>query len=100
MEVVACPSDGSAPEVAIPGRVSYASSTRLEVELAAPGDTRGFAGAPILSLATGRAVGILQTIQVSGGRALVRATPAEAVAPKLKQAEAAGAPLPFSTWKI
>jgi hypothetical protein len=101
VDVLACPADGSAPEVTLTGTVSYASATRLEVMLDAAGAARGVSGAPILARATGRAVGVVQTVTPGrGGGALVRATPAEAIAPKLADAERATKPLDYSGWAV
>jgi hypothetical protein len=63
------------------------------------GQTRGFTGSPILSRRTGRVVGVLQTVSVGHSLALGRATPAEAIAPKLARANAATVPLPLDRWK-
>jgi len=101
VDVIACPADGSAPEVTLSGTVTYAGAQRLELMLDAVGDPRGVAGAPILARATGRAIGIVQTVTPGqGGAALVRATPAESIGPKLAEVEAAAKPLALSAWRV
>lgn len=99
VEIVACPTDGSSPEVVLDGTVTISNSTRMEVHFAPMGQTRGFTGSPILLRRTGRVVGVLQTVSVTRSLALGRATPAEAIAPKLARANAATVPLPLDRWK-
>ena len=86
--------------MSLAGTVSYASSTRLEVQVQVAGSLRGAAGAPILRRTDGRVVGVLQTLSSgSNGIALARATPAEAIIPRIAEAEGAtGKPLPLEGW--
>jgi hypothetical protein len=99
VEVVACPADGSSPEIVMDGKVTVATATRIEVQFEPIGQVRGFSGAPILSRRTGRLVGILQTATAGGALALGRATPAESIVAKLAEARAATMPLALETWR-
>lgn len=102
VEVIGCPPDGSSAEVTVSGTVSFVNPTRIELMLDSPGATRGFAGAPILSRATGKAIGIVQTVTASqvANAGLARATPAAPIVAKLKEAEASTGTRPFSSWTL
>ncbi len=102
VDVIGCPPDGSSPEVTVSGTVSFVNPTRIELMLDSPGATRGFAGAPILSRATGQAIGVVQTVTASqvANTGLARATPAAPIVAKLREAETSIGTRPFSSWSL
>ena len=99
VEIVACPADGSAPEVVLAGSLLVVDTNRLEVLIEGAGGARGFAGAPIVDPKSGRVVGVLQTVTPGSGQALGRATPAAHVAARLATIAQDSPALPLTTWK-
>lgn len=95
--IVGCPADSSAPEQTVAARVVLASATRLELDVDPAEKLRGFAGSPVLSEA-GEVVGMVQNVVRRGGRGLVLATPAEAIAAARPHRGGPAPPLPLSSW--
>lgn len=90
--------DDARDEISIPGRVAQVSASRVEVELREPRDLRGWGGAPVLSVRTGRVVGLLEAFWTRGGTATVLAAPIGRVAVALAAPLEGGAGRPFAAF--
>ncbi len=77
------------------GRIVETSDTRIEVDLDAPSDLRGWGGAPLLSTKTGRVIGILQAHRPRGATSRVTASPLGGVRAALGAPLERGAGRPF-----
>ena len=63
----------------VAGRVREADAEKLEIELDAPYDLRGWGGAPVVARDDGSVIGIVQAAQPDGRKVRVLATPIAAV---------------------
>jgi hypothetical protein len=68
VRILGIPSQGHLPQVHILGSVVGSEATRIEVDLDAPADLRGWGGAPVLEAEADRVVGLLQSAWPSGDR--------------------------------
>jgi hypothetical protein len=81
------------------GRVAEVSPSRIEVDLDVADDLRGWGGAPVLSHATGRVIGILQAYWTRGNTARVGVSPIAAVRAALLDPLENGVGRPFSAFE-
>ena len=90
---------GSVPrdQDAVEGEVRETSDEKLEIELDAPYDLRGWGGAPVVSRDDGRVVGLVQAAQPTGKTMRVLATPIGAVLYALRFPLEAGRGRGFAT---
>jgi hypothetical protein len=68
VRILGIPSQGHPPQAQILGSVVRSEATRIEVDLDAPADLRGWGGAPVLEVDGDRVVGLLQSAWPSGDR--------------------------------
>jgi hypothetical protein len=66
VRILGIPSQGHQPQAHILGSVVRSEATRIEVDLDAPADLRGWGGAPVLEANGDRVVGLLQSAWPSG----------------------------------
>ncbi len=81
------------------GRVAEISPSKIEVDLDVGDDLRGWGGAPVLSLETGRVIGILQAYWPRGATARVSVSPIRAVRVALMEPLENGAGRPFAAFE-
>src|SRR5262249_6334205 len=81
------------------GRVAEVSPSRIEVDLDVSQDLAGWGGAPVLSQATGKVIGILQAFYPQGSTARVSVSPIAAVRAALTQPLENGVGKPFSAFE-
>src|SRR5262245_60991941 len=81
------------------GRVAEVSPSRIEVDLDVGDDLRGWGGAPVLSLQSGRVIGILQAYLPRGATARVSVSPISAVRAALIDPLENGAGRPFAAFE-
>jgi hypothetical protein len=60
VRILGIPSQGRPPQTHLLGSVVHSGATRIEVDLDAPADLRGWGGAPVLEAEADRVVGLLQ----------------------------------------
>jgi hypothetical protein len=60
VQILGIPADGSDNEVALRGEILEASAEQIQLSLEEPFDLRGWGGAPVISSASGRVIGIVQ----------------------------------------
>lgn len=98
VRLLGIPSSGPHDEDDVFGTVSAASRERLEVDLDAPYDLRGWGGAPLLDLGTGAVVGILQAAFPRERGLVVAATPIGVVLDALGRPLDGGLGRPFASF--
>src|SRR5512145_2084911 len=81
------------------GRVAEVSPSKIEVDLDVGDDLRGWGGAPVLSLESGRVIGILQAYWPRGATARVSVSPIRAVRVALMEPLENGAGQPFAAFE-
>ena len=81
------------------GRVAEVSPSRIEVDLDVARDLRGWGGAPVLSQASGRVIGMLQAFWPQGDTARVGVSPIAPVRAALTQPLENGVGRPFSAFE-
>jgi len=60
VQILGIPAQGDVDEMVLSGEILDASSELIQLDLEAPVDLRGWGGAPVISSASGRVIGILQ----------------------------------------
>jgi len=68
VRILGIPVQGRHPQAHLVGSVVRSEATRIEVDLDAPADLRGWGGAPVLEADADRVVGLLQSAWPSGDR--------------------------------
>jgi len=81
------------------GRVAEVSPSRIEIDLDVGDDLRGWGGAPVVSQASGRVIGILQAYWPRGTTARVSVSPIAAVRAALVSPLENGVGRPFSAFE-
>src|SRR5262245_40687164 len=81
------------------GRVAEVSPSKIEVDLDVGEDLRGWGGAPVLSLESGKVIGILQAYWPRGATARVSVSPIRAVRVALMEPLEKGAGRPFAAFE-
>lgn len=90
VRVLGIPSLVPGDQDALAGRVRETEDARLEIELDAHYDLRGWAGAPIVAEGNGEVLGLLQAVEPDGRKLRVLATPITAVLEALDSAHEGG----------
>ena len=67
VRILGIPLQGDRPQAQLLGSVVRSEATRIEIDLEAPADLRGWGGAPVLEADGDRVVGLLQAAWPSGG---------------------------------
>jgi len=96
VRVLGVPRHGKSDQEEISGTVVEVGDSRIEVDLDAPGDLRGWGGAPVVSAETGRVHGILEGAWPVGGTYRVGVAPIDGVLEALEEPLADGLGQPFS----
>src|SRR5262245_52889537 len=81
------------------GRVAEVSPSKIEVDLDVGDDLRGWGGAPVLSLESGKVIGILQAYLPRGKTARVSVSPIRAVRLALMEPLEQGSGRPFAAFE-
>ncbi len=81
------------------GRVAEVSPSRIEVDLDVGDDLRGWGGAPVLALESGRVIGMLQAYLPRGATARVSVSPISAVRAALVEPLENGVGRPFAAFE-
>src|SRR5262245_11252304 len=81
------------------GRIAEVSPSRIQVDLDVSEDLRGWGGAPVLSQASGKVIGILQAFYPQGSTARVSVSPIAAVRAALTQPLENGVGKPFASFE-
>jgi hypothetical protein len=68
VRILGIPAQGSQPQAHLVGSVVRSEATRIEVDLDAPANLRGWGGAPVLEADGGRVLGLLQSAWPNGDR--------------------------------
>lgn len=68
VRILGIPSKGDQPQAHILGSVVHSEATRVEVDLDAPADLRGWGGAPVLDASGDRVLGLLHSAWPNGDR--------------------------------
>lgn len=97
VRVLGIPGLAPGDQDALAGRVRAASDPRLEIELDAWYDLRGWAGAPIVAEDGGDVLGLVQAVEPAGRKLRVLATPIGAVLAALRSAPEGGRGRPFGS---
>ena len=85
MRILGIPSQGDLPQAQLLGSVVRSEATRIEVDLDAPADLRGWGGAPVLEADGDRVLGLLQSAWPSGERMRIGVGPISGVVEALSQ---------------
>jgi len=99
VRILGVPKQGPHDEDDLFGRVAEVSPSRIEVDLDVSQDLAGWGGAPVLSQATGKVIGILQAFYPQGSTARVSVSPIAAVRAALTQPLENGVGKPFSAFE-
>src|SRR5262245_39253669 len=81
------------------GRIAEVSPSKIEVDLDVGDDLRGWGGAPVLSLESGKVIGILQAYWPRGATARVSVSPIRAVRLALMEPLEQGSGRPFAAFE-
>jgi hypothetical protein len=68
VRILGIPAHGREPQTQLPGSVVRSEAARIEVDLDAPADLRGWGGAPVLEAEGDRVLGLLQSAWPAGDR--------------------------------
>jgi hypothetical protein len=96
VRILGIPSEGRRPQDHVFGAVKRVSPTRIVVNLDGPADLRGWGGAPVLRVADGRVVGLLQAVWPSKNRPGVVVAPLGGVLEALNRPLDGGIGRPFA----
>ncbi len=99
VRILGVPAGGQRDEADLFGRVAEVSPSRIEIDLDVGDDLRGWGGAPVLSQATGRVIGILQAYWPRGTTARVGVSPIAAVRAALLSPLENGVGRPFGAFE-
>ncbi|HZO09591.1 MAG TPA: vWA domain-containing protein [Myxococcota bacterium] len=99
VRILGVPEKGPHDEDDLFGRVAEVSPSRIEIDLDVSQDLRGWGGAPVLSQASGKVIGILQAFWPQGSTARVGVSPIAPVRAALTQPLENGVGRPFSSFE-
>ncbi len=98
VQIVGVPAQVPADEDSVFGNVVSASEEKIEVELDAPADLRGWGGAPVLDHGSKKVLGILEAAWPKGGTFHIAAAPIGAVTAAIASPLDGGRGRPFASF--
>ena len=98
VRILGIPSDGRALQDQVFGTIARVGEERIEVDLDALGDLRGWGGAPVLDAGSGRVLGLLQAAWPSADRLRVGVAPLDGVLAALRRPLDGGLGRPFAAF--
>ena len=98
VRIVGIPLNGRRDQEEVRGRVAEQTRDHMVVDLDVPYDLRGWGGAPVLSVDSGKVVGILQASSPKDSPARVWVSPIAGVRNALRKPISGGAGRPFSVF--
>ncbi len=99
VRILGIPNVGRSDQTELRGTLVEVSNERIEVDLDAPEDLRGWGGAPVVAEGSGRVLGILEGAWPIGGTYRLGIAPIDGVLDALKTPLAKGLGQPFSHYE-